>query len=144
MARTILVIGAVAWLVVALVGLGAAMLGRDALIAALPPLAIDAEALGGALTVIAVAAMLIGAAHVGVVSGLRRDLRRARSAGVLLASILAVGFLGLAATAAASALRQPLLAPLLVAACLAAAAAAIGYALTVARLVAELRSRSAV
>jgi hypothetical protein len=144
MARTILVIGAVAWLVVALVGLGAAMLGSDALIAALPPLAIDAEALGGALTVIAVAAMLIGAAHVGIVAGLRRDLRRARSAGVLLASVLAVGFLGLAATAAASALREPPLAPMLAGGCLAAAVAAIGYALTVARLIGDLRSGSAV
>ena len=144
MARTILVIGAVAWLVVALVGLGAAMLGRDALIAALPPLAIDAEALGGALTVIAISSMLIGAAHGVIVVGLGRDLRRARSAGVLLASTLAVGFLGLAATAAASALREPPLAPMLVGACLVAAAAAIGYALTVARLLADLRSGSAV
>ena len=115
-----------------------------ALIAVLPPLAIDADALGGALTVIAVASLLIGAAHAGIVAGLGRDLRRARSAGVLLASVLAVGFLGLAATAAASALREPPLAPILTGACLAATAVAIGYALTVVRLVADLGSGSAV
>ena len=144
MARTILFVGAVAWLMVALVTLGAAVLGREALIAALPPLAIDADALGGALTVIAVASLVIGAAQAGIVAGISRDRHRARSAGVLLASVLAAGFLGLAATAAASALREPPLAPVLAGACLAAAAAAIAYALTVARLIADLRSGSAV
>jgi hypothetical protein len=142
MARTILLIAAIGWLVAAVAGLSVALAGRDALLAALPPLAIDADALGGALTVVAVACLGIGAAHVGVVVGLGRDRRWARSAGVLLASVLAVCFLALAATAAASALRESSLALALGAACVAAASAAIGYAVTVVRLVADLRSGS--
>ena len=144
MARTILLIGAVSWLFVAVAGLGVAFAGRHALLAALPPLAIDADALGGALTVIAVAALGVGAAHAAVVAGLRRGSRWARSAGVLLASVLAVAFLALAATAAASALRESPLALALGGACIATASAAIGYALTAARLVSELRSGPAI
>ena len=142
MARTILRIGAIGWLVLAIAGLGVALAGRDALLAALPPLAIDADALGGALTVIAVAALGIGAAHAGVVVGLGRGSRWARSAGVLLASVMSVVFLALAATAAASAVRESPFALVLGGACVVAALAAIGYGLTAARLVADLRSGS--
>lgn len=144
MARTILLIGAIGWLVVAIAGLGVALAGRDTLMAALPPLAIDADALGGALTVIAVVALGIGAAHAGAVVGLGRGSRWARSAGVLLASVMSVVFLALAATAAASAVRESPLALLLGGACVATTLAAIGYALTAARLVADLRSGSAI
>lgn len=144
MARTILLIGAIGWLVVAIAGLGVAIAGRDTLMAALPPLAIDADALGGALTVVAVGALGIGAAHAGVVVGLGRGIRWARSAGVLLASVMSVVFLAIAATAAASAVRESPLALLLGGACVAAALAAIGYALAAARLVADLRSGSAI
>ena len=121
MARTILLIGAIGWLLLAIVGLGVALAGRDRLLAALPPLAIDADALGGALTVIAVAALGIGAAHAGVVVGLGRGSRWARSGGVLLASVMSVVFLALAATAAASAVRESPLALVLGGACVAAA-----------------------
>lgn len=144
MARTVLLIGAIGWLVVAIAGLGVALAGRNALLAALPPLAIDADALGGALMVIAVAALGVGAAHAGVVVGLGRGNRWARSAGVLLASVLAVAFLALAATAAASALRESPLALVLSGACVATAVAAVGYALTAARLVADLRAGSTI
>lgn len=142
MARTILFIGAVAWLLVALVGLGVAIVGRDALLAALPPLAIDADAVGGALTVMAVASLGIGAGHAAIVVGMGSGLGWARSAGVLLASVLAVAFLALAAAAAASALRESPIALVLGGACVAAASAAIGYGLTAARLIADLRSGS--
>ena len=144
MARTILLIGAIGWLVVAIAGLGVALVGRDALLAALPPLAIDADALGGALTGIAVAGLGVAAAHVAVVAGLGRGNRWARSAGVLLASVMSVAFLALSATAAASALRESLLALGLGGASIAAALAAIGYALAAARLVADLRAGSAI
>jgi len=144
MARTILLLGSIGWLVVAVIGLGVALLARDTLLAALPPLAIDADALGGALTVIAVAALGVGAAHAGVVVGLGRGSRWARSAGVLLASVMSVAFLALAATAAASALRESPIAFVLGGACIAAALAAVGYALTAARLVSDLRSGSVV
>ena len=144
MARTILLIGSIGWFAIGIAGLGAAIAGRSALLAALPPLAIDADALGGALTVIAVAALGVAAAHAGVVVGLGRGSRWARSAGVLLASVMSVAFLALAATAAASALRESPLALVLGGACIAAALAAVGYALTAARLVADVRSGSVV
>ena len=144
MARTVLCVGAVAWILLAIAGFGVAFAGRNALVAALPPLAIDAEALGGALTVMAVAFLAIGVAHVGVVIGLGRDVRWARSGGVLLASVLAVTFLGLAAAAVASALRESPVAPLLGGAAAVAALTATGYGLTAARLVAHLRSGSAI
>ena len=144
MVRMVLLIGTIGWLVVAIACLGVALAGRNALLAALPPLAIDADALGGALTVIAVAALGVGAAHAGVVVGLGRGRRWARSAGVLLASVLAVAFFAIAATAAASALRESPLALVLGGACIATAVAAVGYALTAARLVADLRSGSAI
>lgn len=143
MARTVLRVGAVAWTLLAIGAFGVALTGRDALLAGLPPLAIDADALGGALTVMAVACLAIGAAHAGIVLGLGRGLRWAQSAGLLLASVLAMAFLALAAAAVASALRESSVAPMLGAAAALAAATAIGYGLTAARLIADLRSGSA-
>lgn len=143
MARRTLFIGAVAWLVLALAGMAVALVGRSALIEALPPLAIDADALGGALAGIAAAALAIALTHVGVVAGLTADSRWARSAGVLLASALAVAFLALAATAVASALREPTSAPMLAGGALGSVLAASAYGLTAAHLVRELGSGSA-
>ena len=144
MARRTLLVGAVAWFVLALTGLVVATFGRDALLAALPPLAIDADALGGAVAVIATASLLIGLAHGGLVVGLARDARWARSAGVLLASVLAVAFLALAATAVTSALRETAQAPALAGGAVGAGAVAAVYGLTAARLVTELGSGSEV
>jgi hypothetical protein len=138
-ARRTLLTGAVAWLVLAGAGLIAAVAGRTALLAALPPLAIDADALGGVLAVMAAGAIAIGLAHAAVLAGLARDRRWARSAGVLLASVLAVTFLALAATAAASALRETAALILSVGA-VSAALVALAYGVTAARLVAELRA----
>jgi hypothetical protein len=143
-ARTVLRVGAVAWILLAICGFGVAAMGRNALLAVLPPLAIDADALGGAVAVMAVAFLAIGVAHSGIAIGLGRGLRWAQSAGVLLASVLAVAFLGLAAAAVASAVRESPAAPTLVGAAAVAVAAAIGYGLTAARLVGDLRSGSAI
>jgi hypothetical protein len=142
-ARRTLLIGAVAWLVLALTGLATAVLGSAALMDALPPLAIDADALGGALAVIAAGSLAIAVAHAGVVAGLAADRRWARSVGVLLSSVLAVAFLALAATALTSALREPTSAPMMAGGAVAAALAASAYGLTAARLVRELGSGSA-
>ncbi|MDQ3149510.1 MAG: hypothetical protein M3Q38_06260 [Chloroflexota bacterium] len=146
MARTMLVSGAVAWLLGGIVGLGLAVLGTDWLSSVLPPLAIDIEALGGALTAMALAMVTIGAAHVVVVAGLRRERqgrRWARSAGVLLASVLAAVLFGLAAAAMSSAAREAGYTLPLVGAALVATAGTVGYALVAARLARELGSESA-
>lgn len=142
MARRTLLTGAVAWLVVACACLVAAVAGRTALLDALPPLAIDADALGGVLAVLAAGSSVVGLAHAAVVGGLARDRRWARSAGVLLASVLAVTFLALAATAAASAIREAVSTTILSVGAVAALGVAVAYGLTAARLVAELRSTS--
>jgi hypothetical protein len=142
-ARRILVAGALAWLAVGAVSVAVAVGWRDRLIAALPPLAIDADAVGGALTVIGIGAFGIGAAHAAVAAGLVRRERWALSAGILLASVLGAGFLALAAAAATSAVRESSLALALGGSAVVAGLATASYGLIAARLVAELRSGSA-
>jgi hypothetical protein len=143
-ARRTLLIGAVAWLLLSLASLGTALVGRTTLLDALPPLAIDADALGGVLTVMAAGSLVVSLTHVAIVVGLRRDARWARTVGILLASVLAVAFLALAATAVASALRESASAPILAGGAVGAAAVAAAYGLTAARLVTELGSGSAI
>ncbi|HEX7196424.1 MAG TPA: hypothetical protein VF364_06275 [Candidatus Limnocylindria bacterium] len=141
MARTVLLVGAVGWLLTALAGIGVAAIGIDDLRAALPPLAIDADALGGAIIAVAIALLAIGGAHVAVLLGGRR--RWAISAGALLASVLSILSLALAAAGFASAAREPALAwPLLGAAVLASLMAA-GYGMAAVRLARQLGSGSA-
>jgi hypothetical protein len=142
-ARLVLTVGAVAWLLLGAAGIGLAVAGREWMIAVLPPLAIDADALGGALTAMASGLVLVGAAHLGVVVGLRRGWRSARSAGVLLASLLSIACLALAAAAVSSALREPAYALGLIGAALVAALAAVGYGLAAVHLASELRAGSA-
>lgn len=144
MVRRTLLIATAAWLVLAVAGLFVAAFGRDALLASLPPLAIDADAVGGAVAVIATASLMIGMTHGGILAGLARDAPWARSAGVLLASVLAVAFLALAATAVTSALRETAQAPALVGGAVGAGVVAAVYGLMAARLVTELGSGSAV
>jgi hypothetical protein len=142
--RRTLLVATAAWLAIAVAGLVVAAIGREALLAALPPLAIDADALGGAVAVIAAAALLVGLAHGLILAGLGRHARWARSAGVLLASVLSVAFLGLAATAVTSALREAVQAPALAGGAVGAGVVAAVYGLTAARLVTEMGSGSAV
>ncbi len=143
MARTILIAGAVAWLLAGIVGLGLAVMGTDWLRSRLPPLAIDVEALGGALTAMAIGLIVLSAAHIAVVVGLRRERHWACSAGVLLASVLAAASLGLAAAAISSAAREAGYALPLIGAALVATLGTAGYALVAVTLARELGSESA-
>lgn len=144
MTRTVLVIGAAVWLVIGFGGLGLAVVGRQWLLSSLPPLAIDADALGGALVAVAMVVMAIGLAHLGVLIGLARGWRRVRSAGALLASVLAAVLVGLVAAAVSSALREVAYAlPLAVGAAL-AAVGALGYGVVAVRLARSLGSGSAI
>ena len=143
MARKVLFIGAVVWL---LAGAGAfvlAAVGTEQLLSLLPPLAIDADAVGGALTALALTLVVTGTAHLFVVAGLRDGRRWAGSAGVLLASVLAVVSVALAATAISSALLEPTYAWPLLAAAVLAASAATGYVIAAVLLARELGSGSA-
>jgi len=141
-ARIVLMTGAVIWLLGGIVGTGIAAFETNWLQSLLPPLAIDIEALGGALVAMALAMVAIGLVHVVVVTGLHRERRWARSSGVLLASVLAAALLGLAAAAVSSAVREPPYAPPLIAAAVAATMGTVAYALAVGRLARELGSES--
>ena len=117
-----------------------AALGRDALQRVLPPLAIDADALGGAVTVVSVGVVLIGCAHLGVLIGVRRRDRRAASAGVLLGGLLAALCVGFVAAGVSSALRTPEYAIALYAAAGASGVGAVAYIATAVALAGEIRS----
>lgn len=144
MTSRLLIAGAVAWIAIAALGAGVTIGWRDRLLALLPPLTIDADAVGGAITVISIGAFGIGAAHAAIAAGVARRRRWALSAGVLFASVLGAAFLALAAAAATSAFRESALAGALAASAVVAGLAAASYGLIAARLVAELRSGSAI
>ena len=142
MSRTVFLVGAAIWLLAGIGGIAVGAVGTESLLSLLPPLAIDAAALGGALTAVALALLAIGVMHLVVVGGIANDRRWASSAGVLLASALAILALALAATAVASALRDARYAlPLIGAAALAAVGAAV-YAYAAVRLAGQLGSGS--
>ena len=142
MARTILIVGAVAWLLAGAASFVLAETGTGWLLSLLPPLAIDADAVGGALTALALTMVVTGTAHLFVVAGLRERRRWATSAGALLASVLAVACVALAAAAISSAVREPAYALPLLGAALVAGSAATGYVLAAVGLARELGSGS--
>jgi len=142
-ARSVLVLGAAVWILVGAAALLLAAVGTDNLLARLPSLAIDADALGGALTAVGVALVATGAAHLVVLVGLRRGRRWATSAGALLASVLAIVSLALAATAFSSAVREAAYALALIGAGALAVLAVGGYGITALLLARELGSGSA-
>ena len=143
MARRILIIGAVAWLLAGAGAFALSAVGVELLLSLLPPLAIDADAVGGALTALALTLVATGTAHLFVVGWLREGRRWGMSAGALLSSVLAVACVGLAATAISSALREPTYAVQLLGAAALAGVAATGYVLAAVELARELGSRSA-
>lgn len=143
MARTVLTIGGVVWLVAGAVAFTIGAVGVQGLLSLLPPLAIDADAVGGALTALALTLVTIATAHLFVVVGLREGRRWAASAGALLASILAIVCVGLAAAAVSSAVRSPGYALPLLGAAVVAVVAATGYVVAAVRLARELGSGSA-
>ena len=140
MARTVLTIGALAWLLGGAAVFVLAAVGTGWLLARLPPLAIDADALGGALTALALTLVATGTAHLFVVAGLREGRRWARSAGALQAGVLAVVCVALAATAISSAFRESASALPLLAAAVVAGSAATAYVLAAVQLARELGS----
>jgi hypothetical protein len=142
-ARTVLLVGAVAFLLAGAGTFTLSAIGVRQLLTLLPPLAVDADAVGGALTALALTLVATGTAHLFVVAGLRDGRRWAASAGALLAGVLAVVFVGLSAAAVSSAVRSPTYALTLLAAAAAATCAAIGYTLVAVRLARELGSGSA-
>jgi hypothetical protein len=139
-ARAILVVAAIAWLAAGIVALGIALYGADALERALPPLAIDTDALRGAITAVAVALVGVAAVHGVILAGLRGSRRWAWTAGILGGAVMAMLFVAFAVAAVTSAIAEPANAASLALGAVGAVVAAIGYGAVVIRLLAEVRS----
>lgn len=143
MARGILLAATILWSLTGLAGLVVAAVGARALLAALPPLEIDVDALGGAITAVGAVVLGVAVMHGIVLAGVRRHRRLALAAGTLLSALLLVAFLASAAAAVTSLVRTPDLVGPLAAATLAALVGAAGYAFVTVALVRELGDESA-
>jgi len=143
-ARTILSIAAVVWTLAGLAGLAVAALGTDTVRSALPPLAIDRSALGGAITTVALGILAVGILHLVILAGIRRRWRGALAGGALLGAVMTAVSTASGAAAVASAVRTPDFVALLGAAALGASLAAVGYGLVTVRLIGDLRSDSGI
>ena len=141
MARAILLAAATAWAVSALGAIVLAAAGTEALERALPPLAIDTEALRGAIVAVAVALAVVAAAHALVVVGMRQGRRLAWTAGILLGAVMAAASVALAAAAFTSAIATPAAAAELVAGGVIAVLGAVAYGVVTVRLVREQASK---
>ncbi len=140
MTRAVLLAGAIARAVGAVGGFVLAAVGAEALEALLPPLAIDTDALRGAIVAGGAALALGSAAHLAIWLGLRGRRPRAWTIGILMAALLSATFLALAVAAFTSAIATPASATWLLAAGAGAAVAALGYGVVTTGLVAEKRS----
>lgn len=128
------------WLAAGATGVVVGLTAGSWLLSRLPALAIDAPALGGAVTAIGTGLLLVGGAHVAGWAALRGGRPRATSGVVLLAVVMAVALAALAAAAVVSAIRIPDSAVLLVAAGSGLALPAAGYAWVAARLIGQIRT----
>lgn len=138
----ILIIATAAWALAGLAGLGIAAVATEALHSALPELAIDRAALGGAVTAVALSALGVAIVHLAVLLGVRRRWPGALASGVLLGAVMTVLSAASGAAAVASAVRTPDYLAILGAAALAGSLAAVGYGLVTAALVRDLGSDS--
>jgi len=142
--RAILTAALVLWLLAGLAALAVAAWGADAVEAALPPLAIDTDALRGAIVAMGAAFIGLATVHGMLVFGLARERRWAWTGATLLAALLAMLCLALGAAAATSAVATPEHAVPLVAATAVAVMGALAYAVVAAGLVGEIRRRGRV
>ena len=140
MGRAVLAAGAVLWGLAAVAAAGIAVAGVDRLLALLPPLVIDADAVRGAAVTVSVALGLAAVVHAAVLVALQRGIRIAWSAGALLSGLGVALTIGLAATAFASAAAEPPLTVPLVAAGLLSLAVSFAYAAATAWFVGEIRA----
>jgi hypothetical protein len=138
--RAVLAAGAAIWGIAAVAAALVAIFGVDRLLALLPPLAIDADAVGGAALAVSLALALAAAAHLAILLALQRGLRLAWTAGLLLCGLGVAVTIGLMGSAFASAAAEPSMALPLVAAGAAALVASFGYAAATAWFIGQIRA----
>ena len=142
MARAILLVASVVWLVAGIVGVGLAAWGTEAIEASLPPLAIDTEALRGAILAVGVSLIGLAGVHAVVLLGIRARARWALTGGVLLAALLTMLCLALGAAAITSAVAEPAQAVPLVAAGAAMGLMTGAYGALTVGLIGDVRDRA--
>jgi hypothetical protein len=142
-ARSLLLATGAAWLVAGLAGLALAAVGTEALQRTLPPLVIDTDALRAAIVAVAVGLVIVGAAHLTVLAGLRARRRLAWTAGILMGALLCATLVALAVASATSAAVDPARAPGYLIGAVGALGGAVAYGVVTVRLVAERRAESA-
>jgi len=138
--RAVLATGAAVWGLAAAAAALIAAIGLDRLLALLPPLAIDTDAVRGAIITVGVVLALVSAAHLVALVALDRRLRLAWTAGLLLCALGVAITIGLMGSAFASAVAEPTMALPLAAAGIVALAASFAYAGAVAWFVGEIRA----
>jgi hypothetical protein len=142
MARAVLVAGAVAWALTGVAALAIALAGLTWLEGLLPPLAIDADALRGALVAMGIGLLGVGLVHAAAARVLRRR-PWGSSAAILLDAVMSANLLALSAAALTTMITTPSAVFMLGVAAVVALAAAVAYAVAVVELVMERRSGSA-
>ena len=95
MARGILLVGAVVWLLAGTVCLGVAAFATPQLEAALPPLVIDTDALRGAIVALGGGLLAVGLVHVVVLIGVGARRRWGSTSAILLSSLLTATLIGI-------------------------------------------------
>jgi hypothetical protein len=135
MASLLLAVAAAVWLLAGVVVIAVGLGGAPWLMAQLPPLSIDAAAVGGAAVAIGIGLVGIAVFHVAVAMGVRAMRRWAVSSGVLLSATMAVGLVAVALAAGTTLARGSPAPWLLGAAAGTAVAGAAGYAWCAVRLV---------
>jgi hypothetical protein len=138
--RAVLAIGAACWGLAAAGALGLTIVGVDRLLTLLPPLAIDAEAVGGAVTAVGVALGIGAAVHVAILLGLRAGARLAWTGAVLTCAVAVGGFVALAAAAFASAAAEPSAVGALLAGGVVALVVALAYGAAAVGFIREIRA----
>lgn len=140
MGRAVLAVGAVMWGIAAVAAALVTVFGVDRLLALLPPLAVDADAVGGAALAVSLALAIAAGTHLAILVALGRGVRLAWTAGLLLCGLGVAVTIGLTGTAFASAAAEPSMAVPLVAAGVASLVAAVGYAAAIAWFIGEIRA----
>ncbi len=84
-------------------GITLAIVDPELVLAQLPPLAIDAAAVGGAVAALGASALAVGAAHLLVAAGIARGAAWSRTAGVVLCATFGTALLAGAVAALVSA-----------------------------------------
>ncbi|PZR61681.1 MAG: hypothetical protein DLM71_08085 [Chloroflexi bacterium] len=122
-------------------GIGAALLAPGQLKAAVPGVVLDASAVGGATSALGGALLVLGVAQLVTAAALRREVRWAPAAGVMLGSAVGILLLASATACVVMIAAGAESAPLLAVAGLALGALALAYAGATAQLVVAARRR---